>query len=81
MNHKNLIYLYNIADVTVNMASNEGFGLSGAESLIAGTPIINNVTGGLQDQCGLHYEQSRDLGCRWSNYNIIKEIFYCRRLY
>jgi glycosyltransferase involved in cell wall biosynthesis len=50
--------LYNIADVTVNMASNEGFGLSGAESLMAGTPIINNVTGGLQDQCGFHYEQA-----------------------
>ncbi len=45
-------YLYNMADVTVNIASNEGFGLSGAESLMAGTPIINNVTGGLQDQCG-----------------------------
>jgi len=50
--------LYNIADVTINMASNEGFGLSGAESLLAGTPIINNVTGGLQDQCGFHYEQA-----------------------
>lgn len=44
--------LYNIADVTVNMASNEGFGLSGAESLITATPIINNTTGGLQDHMG-----------------------------
>jgi glycosyltransferase involved in cell wall biosynthesis len=40
---------YNIADVTLNIASNEGFGISGIESLMAGTPIINNVTGGLQD--------------------------------
>jgi glycosyltransferase involved in cell wall biosynthesis len=45
-------YLYNIADVQVNMASNEGFGLGTAEALMAGTPIIVNVTGGLQDQCG-----------------------------
>ena len=44
--------LYNIADVTINIANNEGFGLSTAESVIAGTPIIVNVTGGLQDQCG-----------------------------
>jgi len=48
--------LYNIADVVVNIASNEGFGLSGAEALLSGTPIINNVTGGLQDQCGFGYE-------------------------
>ena len=44
--------LYNIADVTINLASNEGFGLGTAESIMAGTPIIVNVTGGLQDQCG-----------------------------
>tara|TARA_R100000234_G_scaffold115976_2_gene92489 strand:+ start:8567 stop:9955 length:1389 start_codon:yes stop_codon:yes gene_type:complete len=52
VNEREMNYLYNLADVTVNIASNEGFGLSGAESLMAGTPIINNVTGGLQDQCG-----------------------------
>jgi glycosyltransferase involved in cell wall biosynthesis len=51
VNQKELNYFYNIADVTVNIASNEGFGLSHAESLMAGTPIINNVTGGLQDGC------------------------------
>lgn len=45
-------YLYNIADVTINASSNEGFGLSAAESLICGTPIIVTVTGGLQDQIG-----------------------------
>jgi glycosyltransferase involved in cell wall biosynthesis len=44
--------LYNIADCTINISNNEGFGLSTAESLMAGTPIIVNVTGGLQDQCG-----------------------------
>ena len=32
--------------------SNEGFGLSSAESIMSGTCIVNNVTGGLQDQVG-----------------------------
>ena len=49
---KQLNYHYNMADVQINMASNEGFGLGTAEALMAGTPIIVNVTGGLQDQCG-----------------------------
>jgi glycosyltransferase involved in cell wall biosynthesis len=44
--------MYNIADVTVLISSNEGFGLSIAESIVCGTPIIVNVTGGLQDQIG-----------------------------
>ena len=50
--------LYNIADVTINLSSNEGFGLSTAESIMAGTPIIAAVTGGLQDQIG----QTKDDG-------------------
>lgn len=49
---QSLNLLYNLADVVVNMASNEGFGLGTAEALSAGTPIVVNVTGGLQDQCG-----------------------------
>jgi glycosyltransferase involved in cell wall biosynthesis len=44
--------LYNTADVTINISSNEGFGISGAESMMSGTPLILNVTGGLQDQMG-----------------------------
>jgi glycosyltransferase involved in cell wall biosynthesis len=44
--------IYNIADCTINIANNEGFGLATAESVMAGTPIIINVTGGLQDQAG-----------------------------
>lgn len=47
-----LNHMYNIADVSINMSSNEGFGLGTCESIVAGTPIIVNVTGGLQDQCG-----------------------------
>jgi len=52
LEQRHMMYLYNIADVTINIASNEGFGLSCAESLMCGTPVINNVTGGLQDQMG-----------------------------
>jgi len=46
---------YNAVDCTINIANNEGFGLTTAESIMAGTPIIVNVTGGLQDQCGFMY--------------------------
>ena len=53
--------LYNIADVTINISSNEGFGLSVAESLMAETPVIVNVTGGLQDQCGFRDEKGNFL--------------------
>ena len=44
--------MYNVADVVVNIGSNEGWGLSSTEAMLSATPIINNVTGGLQDQCG-----------------------------
>ena len=53
---KELNWLYNCADITANIASNEGFGLGTAESVMAGTPIVVNVTGGLQDQCGFKKE-------------------------
>lgn len=56
-----LNHLYNIADVTINLSSNEGFGLGTAESIVAGTPIIVNVTGGLQDQCGFMDEEGNYL--------------------
>jgi glycosyltransferase involved in cell wall biosynthesis len=49
--------LYNIVDCTINIANNEGFGLTTAESLMSGTPIIVNVTGGLQDQCGFDFTE------------------------
>jgi glycosyltransferase involved in cell wall biosynthesis len=47
---------YNAVDCTINIANNEGFGLATAESIMAGTPIIVNVTGGLQDQCGFNID-------------------------
>jgi glycosyltransferase involved in cell wall biosynthesis len=42
--------LYNAADVTINIAYNEGFGLCVAESLMAGTPVIATRTGGMTAQ-------------------------------
>ena len=37
---QHLNYLYNLSDITVNIASNEGWGLGTTESLMTGTPII-----------------------------------------
>jgi glycosyltransferase involved in cell wall biosynthesis len=42
--------LYNSTDVQIQLTSNEGWGLSLTESMLAGNPIIANVTGGMQDQ-------------------------------
>jgi len=47
---EDLSVLYNAADFTVNISDAEGFGLSTLESLSCGTPIIVNMTGGLQEQ-------------------------------
>jgi len=54
-----LNWLYNLSDCTINIAGNEGFGLVTAESVMAGTPIIVNVTGGLQDQCGFKKKSTK----------------------
>tara|TARA_R110001592_G_scaffold227939_3_gene484376 strand:+ start:6411 stop:7847 length:1437 start_codon:yes stop_codon:yes gene_type:complete len=50
LNSEQMASLYNIADATVLLTSNEGWGLALTESLLSGTPIIANVTGGMQDQ-------------------------------
>ena len=42
--------LYNVADLTLLLSSNEGWGLALTESMLAGTMISANVTGGMQDQ-------------------------------
>ena len=51
---------YNACDVTINIANNEGFGLGTLESLMAGTPILVQMTGGLQYQIGDWYEGVTD---------------------
>jgi glycosyltransferase involved in cell wall biosynthesis len=45
-----LSVLYNACDCTVNISDAEGFGLATLESLATETPIIVNMTGGLQEQ-------------------------------
>ena len=45
-----LARLYNMVDCTINISDAEGFGLATFESLACGTPIIVNMTGGLQEQ-------------------------------
>ena len=42
--------LYNISDCQILLTSNEGWGLTLTEAMLAGNPIIANVTGGMQDQ-------------------------------
>ena len=42
--------MYNLADCTINISDAEGFGLATLESLSCGTPIVVNMTGGLQEQ-------------------------------
>lgn len=53
-------HFYNVADVTLTISSNEGFGLSTLESIFAGTPIIVHMTGGLQYQIGDWYKDLKD---------------------
>ena len=43
-------WLYNMSDSQILLTSNEGWGLSLTEAILAGNPIIANVTGGMQDQ-------------------------------
>jgi len=47
---EHLSALYNMVDCTINISDAEGFGLATLESLSCGTPIIVNMTGGLQEQ-------------------------------
>ena len=47
---QDLAILYNMGDITINIADAEGFGLATLESLSTGTPILVNMTGGLQEQ-------------------------------
>lgn len=51
--------IYNLSDVVINLASNEGFGISTLEALMAERMIVANVTGGLQDQMGFVDESGK----------------------
>jgi len=45
-----LAAFYRAADYTINISDAEGFGLATLESLACGSPVIVNMTGGLQEQ-------------------------------
>ena len=47
---KDLNVMINMMDCTINISDAEGFGLATLESLSTETPIIVNMTGGLQEQ-------------------------------
>jgi len=47
---EDLALMYGLADCTINISDAEGFGLATLESLSCETPIIVNMTGGLQEQ-------------------------------
>jgi glycosyltransferase involved in cell wall biosynthesis len=49
-NPQQMNLLYNSTDCQILLTSNEGWGLSLTEAILAGNPIIANVTGGMQDQ-------------------------------
>ena len=56
--------LYNSADGVILLSSAEGWGLALTESLLTGTPIIANVTGGMQDQMRFEDEDGK-----WINFD------------
>lgn len=49
--------LYNVCDANILISSNEGWGLSLTEAMMAGKMIIANVTGGMQDQMRFEDEE------------------------
>lgn len=52
--------MYNCVDCVMNIANNEGFGLGTLEALFTGTPIVVNMTGGLQFQIGDWWQDQED---------------------
>ena len=59
LSQEELNFLYNIADVQMLLTSNEGWGLTITEAILAGTPIIANTTGGMQDQMRFEDEDGK----------------------
>ncbi len=58
---KDLNAVYNLSDVVINLASNEGFGIGTLEGMMAERLMLANVTGGLQDQMGFRDEDGKYL--------------------
>jgi glycosyltransferase involved in cell wall biosynthesis len=64
LNTDDMNLIYNLSDVTCLVSSNEGWGLSLTESMMAGKMIIGNVTGGMQDQMRFEDEDGN-----WIDFN------------
>jgi glycosyltransferase involved in cell wall biosynthesis len=62
VNPEDINMMYNLADCTINISSNEGFGLGTLEALFAGTPMVVHMTGGLQFQVGDWWEELAGAG-------------------
>jgi len=60
----NMNLLYNSTDAQILLTSNEGWGLSLTEAILAGNPVIANVTGGMQDQMRFEFEDGT-----WINFD------------
>lgn len=63
-NPKQMNWLYNMSNISMLISSNEGWGLSLTESMMAGRMIIANVTGGMQDQMRFEDENGK-----WIEFN------------
>ena len=58
--------LYNACDATLQLSSNEGFGIASLESTLCGTPVVATHTGGIADQYSIFSK----------NYSCIKNADY-----
>jgi len=72
---KELNLLYNLADVQILLTSNEGWGLTLTEAMLAGTPFIANVTGGMQDQMRFEYDMDEGPGVKKGEWIDFDEDF------
>ena len=72
---KELNLLYNLSDVQILLTSNEGWGLTLTESMLSGTPIIANVTGGMQDQMRFEYDIDEGPGVKKGGWIDFDEDF------
>ena len=72
---KELNLLYNLSDVQILLTSNEGWGLTLTESMLSGTPIIANVTGGMQDQMRFEYDMDEGPGVKKGEWIDFDEDF------
>ena len=67
--------LYNLSDVQILLTSNEGWGLTLTEAMLTGTPIIANVTGGMQDQMRFEYDMDEGPGVKKGGWIDFDEDF------